>query len=157
MKKALSLAVLFAGISLATFAQEQNETRRSPKKERKPRMEKKMENHTPEQIAEAKTERLDKKLDFTEAQRAEVYAVQLEQAQRTVTQRKEMKKLHGDVREEMKGSHEKMEKILTPEQKEKLKETYAQNRKGKFKGSKEGSKRRGSFERKGAVKDKTES
>ncbi len=146
MKKALSLAVLFAGISLATFAQEQKETDHTFKRERKhPRMEKKITNRTPEEMAKVKTEHLDKRLKFTDAQRAEVYAVQLEQAKRVVVHRDEMKKMQSKWREEMKGSQEKMEKILTPEQKEQLKESYAQRRKGKAKGP------RGEFRKKGTI------
>src|SRR5690606_42021533 len=84
MKKALSLAVLFAGISLATFAQEHKEIdKRLIKKERKhPRMVKKMEKQTPEEIAKLKTERLDKQLKFTDAQRNEVYAVKRSEERR---------------------------------------------------------------------------
>jgi protein CpxP len=149
MKKVLSLAVLFAGISLATFAQEQKDTERSFKKERKhPRMERKIANRTPEEIAKMKTEQLDKRLKFTDAQRTEVYAVQLEQAKRAATHRDEMRKLQSKWREEMKGSQEKMGKILTPEQKEQLKESYAQRRKGEAKGP------RGEYREKRTIENK---
>ncbi|HLT86340.1 MAG TPA: hypothetical protein VKZ57_02045 [Sphingobacterium sp.] len=148
MKKVLSLAVLFAGISLATFAQEQKDTERSFKKERKhPRMERKIANRTPEEIAKMKTEQLDKRLKFTDAQRTEVYAVQLEQAKRAATHRDEMRKLQSKWREEMKGSQEKMGEILTPEQQQQLKESYAQHRKGKFRGSKGEFRKRGTIEK----------
>lgn len=149
MKKALSLAVLFAGISLATFAQEQKETEPTFKRERKhPRMEKKITNRTPEETAKVKTDHLDKRLKFTDAQRAEVYAVQLEQAQQAAMHRDEMKKLQSKWREEMKGSQEKMGKILTPEQKEQLKESYAQRRKGEAKGP------RGEYREKRTIENK---
>lgn len=148
MKKVLSLAVLFAGISLATFAQEQKDTERSFKGERKqPRMEKKITPRTPEEIAKMKTEHLDKQLKLTDAQRAEVYAVQLEQAKRVAAHRDEMRKLQSKWREEMKGSQEKMGEILTPEQQQQLKEKYAQRGKGRFKGRKEEFRKRGMIEK----------
>lgn len=157
MKKVLSLAVLFAGISFATFAQEQVETKRPIKKDRKPRMEKKMERRTPEEIAKWKTERLDKQLSFTDAQRSEVYAVQLEQAKQATMHRKEMKTLQGKRRKDMKGAHEKMAEILTPEQQQQLKESYAQRRKGKFRASKRDFKKRGGFEKPVTDTEKTDS
>lgn len=153
MKKVLSLAVLFAGISLATFAQEQKETKRPIKKDRKPRMEKTIERRTPEDMAKSKTERLDKQLKFTDAQRAEVYALQLEQAEQAATYREEMKTLQGKLREEMKGSHEKMGKILTPEQQEQLKESYAQRDKGKFR-TPRGEFKKGEFKKRGSFENK---
>lgn len=157
MKKALTLAVLFAGISLATFAQENKDTERSFKRERKhPRMEKKIADRTPEEIAKVKTEHLDKHLKFTDAQRTEVYALQLEQAKRAATHRDEMKKMQSKWREEMKGSAEKMGQILTPEQQEQLKERYAQRRKGKSKGPRGEFRKRGTIERQMPVTENKE-
>ncbi len=157
MKKALSLAVLLAGISLATFAQEQKDTERSFKKERKhPRTEKKIADRTPEEIAKVKTEHLDKRLKFTDAQRTEVYAVQLEQAEQAATHRNEMKKLQSKWREEMKGSQVKLGEILTPEQQQQLKESYAQRRKDKFKGSKGEFRKRGMIEKRVPDTENTE-
>jgi len=148
MKKTLSLAVLFAGISLATFAQEQKDTERSLKRERKePRMEKKIANRTPEEIAKVRTEQLDKRLKFTDTQRTEVYAIQLEQAEQAVAHREEMKKLQTKLRDEMKGSQKKMGEILTPEQQQLMRESYAQRRKGKWRGTK------GEFRKKGIIEN----
>lgn len=132
MKKLLSLAVLFAGISFATFAQEQKEESRPTRKDGKhPRHEKRMENRSPEDIAKLKTERLDKELKFTDAQRNEVYKVQLDQAKRQVAHRADMKKLQDQWREEAKGSRQAMVKVLTPEQQELLKGKFAQGKREK--------------------------
>lgn len=150
MKKTLSLAVLFVGIGLATFAQEQKDTERSFKRERKhPRTERKIANRTPEEIAKVKTEQLDKRLKFTDAQRTEVYSVQLEHAKQAVAHRDEMKKLQSKWREEMKDSQKKMGEILTPEQQQRLKESYAHRRKGKFRGTK------GEFRKRGMIEKQT--
>lgn len=157
MKKVLSLAVLFAGISLATFAQEQVDAKRPIKKDRKPRMEKKIERRTPVEIAKSKTDRLDKELKFTDAQRAEIYAVQLEQAESAVAHRKEMKTLQGKRWEDMKSSREKMGKILTSEQQEQLKESYAQRRKDKFDTPKREFRKRGMLKKQTPDTEKTES
>src|SRR5690606_15744338 len=110
-------------------------------------MVKKMEKQTPEEIAKLKTERLDKQLKFTDAQRNEVYAVQLEQAEKAAAHRSEMKTLQGKWREEMKGSQDKMKDILTAEQQEQMKERYAEQRKGKFRAPKKEFRKRGTIER----------
>lgn len=118
MKKVLSLAVLFAGISLATFAQENKDVQATAKKGRHHhRVERKMEKRTPEQVASFQTDRLAKSLQFTDEQRKAVYAVQLEQAQNNAKHRQEMK-----------ASREKLAAILTPEQKEKLKAGFKQHK-----------------------------
>lgn len=148
MKKILSLAVLFAGISIATFAQEQKDTERSFKRERKEtRMEKKIANRTPEEMAEVKTEQLNKRLKFTDTQRTEVYAIQLEQAKKAMAHREEMKKLQTKLREGMKDSQKKMGEILTPEQQQLMRESYAQRRKGKWRGTKGEFRKRGMIEK----------
>ncbi|PRD57277.1 hypothetical protein C5749_08795 [Sphingobacterium gobiense] len=139
--------MLFAGISLATFAQEEKGTRRPITKDRKPRMEKKIQ-RTPEEIAKLKMEHLDKYLKFTDAQRSEVYAIQLEQAIQAVAHREEMKNLHDKKREDIKDSREKMSEILTTEQKELLKKSYAQRHKGNFKRTKRDFRKRGMIEKK---------
>ncbi|PRD48322.1 hypothetical protein [Sphingobacterium haloxyli] len=155
MKKTLSLAVLFAGISLATFAQEEKGTRRPITKDRKPRMEKRIHG-TPEEVAKLKTVRLDKHLKFTDAQRAEVYAVQLAQAKQAAVHREEMKNLHDRKRGDMKDSRAKMNEILTAEQKELLERSYAQRHQGNFKGTKREFKKRGMIEKKMTGAENTE-
>lgn len=132
MKKLLSLAVLFAGISVATFAQEQKDGDRPVRKERKhARHERQQEKRSPEEIAKLKTDRLDKALKFTDAQRKEVYSVQLDQAKRQVAHRADMKKLQDKWREEAKGSRQALAKVLTPAQQEQLKEKFAQGKREK--------------------------
>ena len=126
MKKVLSFAVLFAGISLATFAQENKDGQHAFKKGRKHhRMERKMDKRSAEEIAQFRTDRLDKSLKFTDAQRQEVYAVQLEQAQHAAKHREQMKAMAAERRSEMKASREKMKNILTEEQQKQLKDRYA--------------------------------
>ncbi|KGE15746.1 hypothetical protein [Sphingobacterium deserti] len=132
MKKILSLAILFSGISLATFAQEQQSAERSVRKERKHvRHQRHAENRNPEEIAKMKTERLDKELKFTNKQRNEVYAIQLEQAKRQLAHRDTMKEMQQKWRETSKGMHQEMANVLTAEQQELLKEKMAEGRKQK--------------------------
>ena len=70
----------------------------------------------PEKIAERMTQRMDEQLDLTEAQEKEINALFVEQANKR-------KAIEQAVREEMKAEREahqqKLEAILTPEQKEK--------------------------------------
>lgn len=149
MKKILSLTVLFAGISLAVFSQAQKENDKTHKRGREhPRIERKMTHRTPEEIAKAKTEDLDQRLKFTDTQRNEVYAVQLEQAKQTAAHRDEMKALQSKWREERKGSQAKLGEILTPEQQQQLKESYVQRYKDNRKGTK------GEFRKRGMIKKK---
>ncbi|TDS16227.1 hypothetical protein [Sphingobacterium paludis] len=132
MKKILSLAILFSGISLATFAQEQQSTERPVRKERKHiRHQRSFENRNPEEIAKLKTERLDKELKFTDKQRNEVYSIQLEQAKRQVEHRAAMKEMQEKWRETSKGMHQEMASVLTAEQQELLKEKVEEGKKSR--------------------------
>lgn len=129
MKKIVSLALLLTGISLATFAQEQRQIdRRAKNGDKHPRQERRMENRSPEEIAKLKTDRLDKELKFTDAQRKKVYAIELGQAKRQTAHRAEMKKLQDKWHQEMKGSHQELDKVLTAEQKQQMKEKLAQGK-----------------------------
>lgn len=130
MKKILSLAILFSGISLATFAQEQQHKERPVRTERKhTRHQRHMENRNPEEVAKLKTERLDKELKFTDKQRNAVYAIQLEQAKRQVEHRTAMKEIQTKWRETSKGAHQEMASVLTPEQQAMFKEKVVEGRK----------------------------
>src|SRR5690606_5890013 len=117
MKKTLFLAVLLGGFSLTTMAQESKVQDSDAKKERRHvRHERKIAERSPEEIAKLKTDRLDETQKFTDAQRQEVYAIQLDQAKRQVAHSDEMRKLHSEWRKEAKGSREKLHEVLTPEQ-----------------------------------------
>ncbi|HLS94467.1 hypothetical protein BC792_11464 [Sphingobacterium allocomposti] len=140
MKKTLFLAVLLGGFSLTTMAQESKVQDSDAKKERRHvRHERKIAERSPEEIAKLKTDRLDETLKFTDAQRQEVYAIQLDQAKRQVAHRDEMRKLHSEWRKEAKGSREKLHEVLTPEQQQLMKEKFADNKKVK------GMRKRGMF------------
>lgn len=133
MKKILSLAILFTGISVATFAQDKQQAERPVKQERKhARQERRMENRTPEEMAQMKTDRLDQELRFTDAQRKEVYAIQLDQAKRQYAHRAEMKQLQQKWREETKVSQNKLSSVLSAEQQSLLKEKFVHGRKEKM-------------------------
>ncbi len=130
MKKILSLALLLTGISVATFAQDRQDVERSVKQDRKhARQERRVENRSPEEMAKMKTDRLDKALKFTDAQRKEVYAIQLDQAKRQKEHRVAMKKLQQKWSEEAKGSQDKLSRVLSTEQQSILQEKFANGRK----------------------------
>ena len=79
MKKILALAALIGGLGFSTMAQE------APKSGKmKPRVgeKKEMVRKSPEEFAKIRTERLDKELKFTDAQREKVYKLNLEQAKK---------------------------------------------------------------------------
>src|SRR5690606_27424586 len=85
-----------------------------------------MEKKTPEELAKIRTERLDKTLKFTDKQREEVYAYNLDQAKK-LKERAEARK--GDrraLREEMQADRERFNKLLTPDQQKILSEKYAE-------------------------------
>jgi Spy/CpxP family protein refolding chaperone len=70
----------------------------------------------PEKIAEKMTQRMDEKLDLTEAQEKQINALFLEQA----NNRKETQKERGEKMKAAREAHkQKLAAILTPEQKEK--------------------------------------
>lgn len=138
MKKLATLAVLLGGFSLASFAQDSttvnHEGRKGPRQGRHNRH---MENKTPEEWATLKTERLDKKLSFTDAQKKEVYSLQLNQAERKAVHMDKMKQLHQEWRQEMKTDSASLAKVLTADQQKVLQEQKDQ-RKGDRRGSRGG-------------------
>lgn len=139
MEKLLAFVLLLAGMSTATFAQESEGLAQSPKKMRKkPRMEKRIEQLTPEKIAERKTEHLSERLALTATQRDEIYAIQLEHAQKMAAYRSDKKEHQNKLREERMSSHEKMRAVLTPEQQEQLKESNVERSRGSFRNTKRG-------------------
>ncbi|GHE48510.1 hypothetical protein [Sphingobacterium griseoflavum] len=133
MKKILSLVILFAGIGLTTFAQEQPTVDSKANRERKhPRQERRVEHRSPEEVAKLKTDRLDKHLNFTDEQRAAVFAVQLDQAKRQIAYRTEISALQKKWRQEAKGTKQELAQILTAEQQNVLKEKFAGERKDRM-------------------------
>src|SRR5690606_25174372 len=122
MKKNVLMAILFTGISLASFGQENTEVKVEGQKHRMrhAHREHTMKNKTPEQIATIKTERLDKQLKFTDQQREQVYAIQFEDAQKNVAFREQMNALRENYSMERKGSHDKLNELLDADQKQVL-------------------------------------
>lgn len=133
MNKIITMGILSLGMCLAASAQEKIGTDEAMKRDiKRPYHERVMENKNPEEIAKIKTERLDKELKFTDEQRAQIYAIQLEDARKSLEYRDQHKKLRESHRQEMKGSHEKLHKILTEEQKKALNEKFKTHRKRKM-------------------------
>lgn len=132
MKKLLSL-MLLSGLSLGLFAQVKTGTDVDHNKTKKHiRAYRGTSDKTPEQIAELKTERLDKKLNFTEEQRNAMYSLQMDRVKQQRDRRVEMRQLNEKRRSEMKETQGRMAEILSDEQKELMKNSLAQDRKGKM-------------------------
>jgi protein CpxP len=99
MKRVLWMIAVISFISFGAEAQQEQ---------------KKREPMTPEKVAERMTERMAKELDLSEEQKKEVYALHLENA----TKRAEEMKAHREkIKEAQKAQQEKLEAILSPEQK----------------------------------------
>src|SRR5699024_10960508 len=117
MKKIIFTSVLALVVLFSTQAQERNQRMRGMQDDR-----------SAEEIAKSRTERLDKPLKFTEAQKEKVYALELEKAERVKENRKENKRNREDRRKQAENDHQALEKILTDEQKEIIKESRMSNR-----------------------------
>jgi Spy/CpxP family protein refolding chaperone len=91
---------------------------------------------TPEQRAERSASQLKEKLALTDAQKAEVYKIEVDKFKKQDEVRKErlqeMKKVAESRKSEMKDSEDKLAKVLTPEQKAKY-EAMKAERKDKIK------------------------
>jgi len=131
MKKLLSLVVLLSGLGVASYAQENQDPEVTRNKGKCEKMGHRMANKSPEELAKIKTERLDKELKFTDEQRSQVYAIQLDEAKRQAESRAKMGELRKEQREAMEENKEKMGEILTAEQQTQLKEKFAHVKKDK--------------------------
>ena len=123
MKKILTFAALVVGLGLSSQAQD------APKKMKEGRKfmgsKEMVQKRSPEEIAKMRTERLDKELKFTDKQRQEVYAIQLEQAKKRKLNADHQKQMRQQQHNEMKTYHEDLSKLLTPEQQKLMKEKFA--------------------------------
>ena len=111
MKKFAATLTLMLGMVTCGFSQE-NKTA--------------VERRTPEEIAKARTEMLDKKLELNQDQKEKVYAINLEQAKNREAFRQEAKEESRERlrkrREAFKESDEKLNGVLTDGQKQKYNE-----------------------------------
>lgn len=133
MKKLAAIAILLTGFSFSTFAQDGTAVvKEGPKGPRHGRHDRQMDNKTPAEIATFKTDRLAKKLSFTDAQKKEVYTLQLNQAERKAVHMDKMQQLHQAWRAEMKSDSASLAKVLTAEQQKVLQEQKGEfSKKGK--------------------------
>jgi len=141
MKKILSFAVLFAGLGFLASAQDSTSIQKRDGKHRNRVAQTHFEKKSPEEIAKIRTERLDKELKFSDAQRKEVYAYNLDQANKFKERAEVQKKSREALRNEMKADRERFKNLLTPEQQKILaekSEKRMQNKEHKFKGKKNG-------------------
>src|SRR5690606_42045440 len=97
MKKILSFAVLFAGLGFLASAQDSTSIQKRDGKHRNRAAQTHFEKKSPEEIAKIRTERLDKELKFSDTQRKEVYAYNLDQANK-FKERAEIQKKRSEER-----------------------------------------------------------
>ena len=124
MKNAAMITLLVSAFAFTAFGQ-QSRTHRQPR--------------SAEEIAKMRTDHLTKSLSLTDAQQKEVYTLNLERAEKMKAAREDRAARGTEMREEMKADRERLEKILTPEQRETLKKQEA-DRRAKFNARREGSK-----------------
>ncbi|MGO1815708.1 MAG: hypothetical protein ACTHZ1_02175 [Sphingobacterium sp.] len=138
MKKLLTLSALFVGLGFSAIAQDstkqvQPEIRQEVNQKKHLRVDRKKNwsNKTAEEIAQMRTDRMDKSLAFTDEQKEQVYAYHLKQAGQRKARIEEQKALRQARMQEAKVEREAFEKILTPEQQQKLSE-IVEAKKGEF-------------------------
>lgn len=125
MKKLLICTVLFSGLITAGFAQDTTAGKR-PAGRGQYGQHSVQEIKSPEERAKMSTDALEKKLNLSKKQKEEVYALNLERAEKMEKLRKsemEIRKSQMEKRKEiMSESEKKMNKILTQEQQKTMEE-----------------------------------
>ncbi|PPL02174.1 hypothetical protein [Parapedobacter indicus] len=124
MRNAALITLLISAITFTAFGQEHRVHRQSK---------------SAEEIAKTRTDQLTESLGLNEKQQKEVYALNLERAEKIKTARKDRLARGEAMRDEMKADRERLNSILTEEQREMLKQQQA-DRAAKFKARQEGRK-----------------
>ncbi len=114
MKKIIFTALLFVGFTTLGFSQDR------PQREKK----------TPEERAQLMTDNLAKKLSLTEKQKSEVYKINLDRAKEMdksfAKSKDERKQAFEQQKKQFEASEEKLNKVLTDDQKKTYAELKAQ-------------------------------
>lgn len=129
MKKIWTLIALFVGIGFAASAQTEQPTQEKERMRRGKLRHERMEKRSPEEIAKLHTERLDKKLNFSEEQRADIYAYHLDRAKKFSTRAEALKKQREARMQELKSDRQKLKDLLTAEQQDLLAKEMKDSRK----------------------------
>jgi len=116
MKNVVMITLLISVFAFTAFGQ-RNRPNRQPK--------------SVEEVAKMRTDQLTKSLSLTDEQQKEVYTLNLERAEKMKAAREDRSTRGREIREEMKADRERLEKILTPQQRETLKQQEA-DRRAKF-------------------------
>lgn len=83
---------------------------------------------TPEERCEKKMEKMDEQLDLSDDQVAKIKAIHMANSDKMEAKRAEMKKLKDEMKVMRDASKAEIEKVLTDDQKEKLKEIEAKRK-----------------------------
>lgn len=117
MKKTLTLVFLLAGISFATFAQE------NPKKETRAEHKRtELVEKTAAEIAKRRTDHIDKEVQLTQQQRKQIYEIYLKEAIAKIEAEEKASQAGQPVRKSPSQENNKeVHKVLTKKQKKALK------------------------------------
>lgn len=138
MKKIVSLALVLVGLSFSGFAQDGKGKVRNG---RKYLGTKETVQKAPEEMAKHRVDKLAKELKLTDVQQKEMYSLQLKEIKTQQKYKEEIAKVHEKQRAQKKASRTKFQDLLTAEQRELLKDKYANKEKREY--------RRGDNRRKG--------
>lgn len=130
MKKIIAITVLATCLYSIGNAQE-----RKTRNDKRTHFKREIQNYNPEEVAKIRTDRLDKKLNFSESQKQEIYNLELDKAKRHKEVKEKQKLMREELRKDHQADREAFQKLLSPEQQKLLKEKekIAQDKKGKFK------------------------
>ncbi len=128
MKKILSLALLLSSMSFVIMAQEVSEKGHD---DHTGHDKKEMMQKSAEEIAQMRTDRLDKEVKLTASQRKQVYALNLKDAKALKIEMEARQKESDANRLAKKESKDQLFKILTPEQQKIIAEKFDLHNDGK--------------------------
>lgn len=130
MKK-LMLSLLLSGVIFAGVAQEKSNVKVNVSHDgrRSVNREFKVDKKSAEEIAQIRTDRMDKKLKFTDKQRKEIYSLQLDQAKKDKKNFADRRVAMEQMKKDRMTQREKLIQSLNPEQQKVYKESFAENRK----------------------------
>ncbi|SEL16570.1 hypothetical protein [Parapedobacter koreensis] len=110
MKNATLITLLISGMAFSAVAQQHRP----------------VQPQSAEDIAKMRTDQLTERLGLSDEQQKEVYALNLEKAEKMKVSREERSAKMAELRDEMKADRERLDNILTEEQRETLKQQQAE-------------------------------
>lgn len=128
MKKILSLSLVLFGLVSMSFAQEEGDSVRKGRMNKRHADKSTYVQKSAEEIAQARTAHLGKQLSLTEQQSEQVYALELDKANKLKEHRTVATTQRQELSQQMRSSQEELKNILTPEQQEVLTNKMSERR-----------------------------